>query len=39
MSSYLPDKTYVVCTNQLGIEYKQLTLSESRTEKTVQLSS
>lgn len=39
MSSYLPDKTYVVCTNQLGIEYKQLTLSKSRTETTVQLGS
>jgi len=39
MSSYLPDKTYVVCTNQLGVEYKQLTLSENRTAKTVQLGS
>ncbi|WP_185290783.1 hypothetical protein [Chryseobacterium lactis] len=39
MSSYLPDKTYVVCTNQLGVEYKQLTLSENRSAKTVQLGS
>ncbi|MFL9834243.1 hypothetical protein [Chryseobacterium terrae] len=39
MSSYLPDKTYVVCTNQLGIEYKQLTLSKDRSAKTVQLGS
>lgn len=39
MSSYLPDKTFVVCTNQLGIEYKQLTLSENRTAKSVMLGS
>lgn len=39
MSSYLTDKTYVVCTNQLGVEYKQLTISENRTNKTVKLGS
>lgn len=39
MSSYLPNKTYVVCTNQLGVEYKQLILSKDRTAKTVQLGS
>ncbi len=26
MSSYLPDKVFVVCTNQLGTGYKQLTI-------------
>lgn len=39
MSSYLPDKTFVVCTNQLGITYRQLTISENRTNKTVALGS
>ena len=39
MSSYLPDKTFVVCTNQLGVEYKQLTLSKNRTAKSVKLGS
>jgi len=39
MSSYLPDKTYAVCTNQLGVGYKQFTLSENRTNKTVKLGS
>lgn len=39
MSSYLPDKTFVVCTNQLGVEYKQLTLSENRAAQTVKLGS
>ena len=29
MSSYLPDKVFVVCTNQLGAGYKQLTVDTS----------
>jgi len=42
MGSYLPDKVFAVCTNQLGTEYKQLTInSELRpnANQTVQLGS
>ncbi|TWP30805.1 hypothetical protein ETU09_00120 [Apibacter muscae] len=35
MGSYLPQKTYVVCLNQLGTEYKQLELSEERANNSI----
>ncbi len=42
MSSYLPDKVFVVCTNQLGTGYKQLTIDTAlrpTTNQTVKLGS
>lgn len=42
MGSYLPDKVFTVCTNQLGTEYKQLTMDNElrpAANQTVQLGS
>jgi len=42
MQSYLPDKVYVVCTNQLGTGYRQLTIDgdlRPKPNQTVQLGS
>lgn len=42
MGSYLPDKVYTVCMNQLGTEYKQLTIDNElrpKANQTVKLGS